>query len=121
MHELYQTRAAIEGQMARILAERHTPQYIAALRKTISEKRTYLLTRYVNTSRPTATYSPGDHMAMVDVIETGNKIESLAIFIKHIQDGFDLQMEAIHKVMLLSHGMLTGCLLYTSPSPRDRG
>ena len=47
-------------------------------------------------------------MALVDVIETGDKIESLEIFIKHIQDGFDLQMEAIHKVMLLSHGMATG-------------
>ena len=38
VHELYQTRAAIEGQMARIPAERHTPQDIAALRKTISEE-----------------------------------------------------------------------------------
>jgi len=40
--------------------------------------------------------SLGDHMALVDVIETGDKIESLEVFIKHIQDGFDLQMEAIH-------------------------
>jgi len=32
VRELYQTRAAIEGQVARILAERHTPQDIASLR-----------------------------------------------------------------------------------------
>jgi len=40
--------------------------------------------------------SLGDHMALVDVIETGDKIEALEAFIKHIQDGFDLQMEAMH-------------------------
>ena len=38
VRELYQTRAAIEGQVARILAERHTPQDIATLRKTISKE-----------------------------------------------------------------------------------
>jgi len=38
VRELYQTRAAIEGQVARILAERHTADDIATLRKTITDE-----------------------------------------------------------------------------------
>ena len=136
VRELYQTRAAIEGQVARILAERHTPQDIATLRKTISKEENissnsvreyfeanrnihrkfvelannrYLLEMFDMTWGKAMSFqlfaqiqsidlskSLGDHMALVDVIETGDKIESLEVFIKHIQDGFDLQMEAIH-------------------------
>ena len=136
VRELYQTRAAIEGQVARILAERHTPQDIATLRKTISKEENissnsvreyfeanrnihrkfvelannrYLLEMFDMTWGKAMSFqlfaqiqsidlskSLGDHMALVDVIETGDKIESLEVFIRHIQDGFDLQMEAIH-------------------------
>jgi len=136
VRELYQTRAAIEGQVARLLAERHTPQDIATLRKTISKEENissnsvreyfeanrnihrkfvelannrYLLEMFDMTWGKAMSFqlfaqiqsidlskSLGDHMALVDVIETGDKIESLEVFIRHIQDGFDLQMEAIH-------------------------
>ena len=136
VRELYQTRAAIEGQVARILAERHKPQDIATLRKTISKEENissnsvreyfeanrnihrkfvelannrYLLEMFDMTWGKAMSFqlfaqiqsidlskSLGDHMALVDVIETGDKIESLEVFIRHIQDGFDLQMEAIH-------------------------
>ena len=40
--------------------------------------------------------SLGDHMALVDALEKGDKVEALEIFIQHIQDGFDLQMQGIH-------------------------
>jgi len=136
VRELYQTRAAIEGQVARILAERHTADDIAALRKTITDEEKisshsvrdyfeanrnihrkfvelannrYLLEMFDMTWGKAMAFqlfaqmqsidlskSLGDHMALVDVIETGDKIESLEVFIKHIQDGFDLQMEALH-------------------------
>ena len=38
--------------------------------------------------------SLGDHMALVDAIETGDRTVALDAFIEHIQDGFDLQMAA---------------------------
>lgn len=135
VRELYQTRAAIEGQVARILAERHTPEDITALRATIAKEEKissasvreyfeanrnihrrfvelannrYLLEMFDMTWGKAMAFqlfaqiqnvdlskSLGDHMALVDVIETGDKIEALEVFIKHIQDGFDLQMEAM--------------------------
>ncbi len=36
--------------------------------------------------------SLGDHMELVDAIETGDKTKALDVFIEHIQHGFDLQM-----------------------------
>ena len=39
--------------------------------------------------------SLGDHMALINAIETGDKGVALEAFIDHIQDGFDLQMEAV--------------------------
>lgn len=136
VRELYQTRAAIEGQVARILAERHTPEDIKTLRDTITKEEKissasvreyfeanrnihrrfvelannrYLLEMFDMTWGKAMAFqlfaqiqnvdlskSLGDHIALVDVIETGDKIEALEVFIKHIQDGFDLQMEAIH-------------------------
>lgn len=38
--------------------------------------------------------SLGDHMALVDVIATGDCTETIAQFTTHIQDGFDLQLAA---------------------------
>lgn len=136
VRELYQTRAAIEGQVARILAERHTVEDIKVLRETIKTEENissdsareyfeanrnihrrfvelannrYLLEIFDMTWGKAMAFrlfaqiqnidlskSLGDHMALVDVIETGNKIEALEAFIAHIQDGFDLQIEAMH-------------------------
>ena len=39
--------------------------------------------------------SLGDHLNLVAAIETGDKTVALDAFIEHIQDGFDLQMEAV--------------------------
>jgi DNA-binding FadR family transcriptional regulator len=41
--------------------------------------------------------SLGDHMALVDVISTGNKTETLEVFTQHIQEGFDLQLEGLRQ------------------------
>lgn len=139
VRELYQTRAAIEGQVARILAERHTGDDIKSLRSTIKKEekitsaanvreyfeanRTihrrfvelannrYLLEMFDMTWGKAMSFqlfaqiqnldldkSLGDHMVLVDVIETGDKIEALEAFISHIQDGFDLQIESMHAV-----------------------
>ncbi len=136
VRELYQTRAAIEGQVARILAENHTPANIEDLRQTITKEENiasdsirdyfeanrnihrrfvelannrFLLEMFDMTWGKAMAFqlfaqiqnvdlskSLGDHIALVDVIETGNKIEALEVFITHIQDGFDLQMEGLH-------------------------
>ena len=39
--------------------------------------------------------SLGDHMSLVDAIETGDRTQALDAFIDHIQAGFDLQMEEL--------------------------
>ncbi len=136
VRELYQTRAAIEGQVARILAEKNDASDHALLRETIQREENissasirdyfeanrnihrrfvelannrYLLEMFDMTWGKAMAFqifaqienvdlskSLGDHMALVDVIETGDKVEALEVFIQHIQDGFDLQMEGIH-------------------------
>ncbi len=136
VRELYQTRAAIEGQVARILAEKNDASDFAELRDTIQREENissasvrnyfeanrnihrrfvelannrYLLEMFDMTWGKAMAFqifaqienvdlskSLGDHMALVDVLETGDKIEALEVFIQHIQDGFDLQMEGIH-------------------------
>ena len=136
VRELYQTREAIEGQVARILAEKNDPSDHAKLRETIQREENissasvrnyfeanrnihrrfvelannrYLLEMFDMTWGKAMAFqifaqienvdlskSLGDHMALVDVLETGDKIEALEVFIQHIQDGFDLQMEGIH-------------------------
>ena len=40
--------------------------------------------------------SLGDHMELVDVLETGDRTEALEVFTRHIQNGFDLQMQGLH-------------------------
>lgn len=136
VRELYQTRAAIEGQVARILAQHHTAEDIDSLRKTVIKEENissasvreyfeanrnihrrfvelannrYLLEMFDMTWGKAMAFqlfaqiqnvdlskSLGDHMILVDVIEKGDKTDALEAFIKHIQDGFDLQIEAIH-------------------------
>jgi DNA-binding GntR family transcriptional regulator len=39
--------------------------------------------------------SLGAHMELVDVIEAGDKTEALEAFTRHIEDGFNLQMEGL--------------------------
>lgn len=135
IRELYQARAAVESQAARILAHQNDPMKNAALRATIAraEKITdpsvegyfnanrtihrrfvelvdnrYLLEMFDNIwnrgiafrlfaaiEKVDLSKSLGDHMALVDAIETGDKTRALDAFIEHIQDGFDLQMEAL--------------------------
>lgn len=130
--ELYQARAAVESQAARILASQNDPTKNADLRETIAREEDikiptvrayfdanrnihrrfvelvgnrYLLEMYDNIwNRGIAfqlfaeigngdlTKSLGDHMGLVDAIETGSKTEALDVFIEHIQHGFDLQM-----------------------------
>ncbi len=136
VRELYQTRAAIEGQVARILAEKNDPADHRTLRDTIEKEENissasvqeyfeanrnihrrfvelannrYLLEMFDMTWGKAMAFqifaqidnvdlskSLGDHMALVDALEKGDKIEALEVFIRHIQDGFDLQMQGIH-------------------------
>ena len=135
IRELYQARAAVESQAARILASQNDGFKNSELRATIEKEENistpsvqayfdanrnihrrfvelvnnrYLLEMFDNIwNRGTAfqlfaaiekvdlSKSLGDHMALVDAIETGDKGIALEAFIDHIQDGFDLQMEAV--------------------------
>jgi|TARA_B110000240_G_scaffold131496_1_gene145945 DNA-binding GntR family transcriptional regulator len=137
VRELYQSRAAIEGQCARILASKNNPLDIEALRQTIIKEedlkvhtaRAYFeanrnihfkfveladnrfLIQMFNMIWGKANVFPifaaienvdlkqslGDHMELVDVIETGDKTETLEVFTKHIEEGFDLQLQGLHK------------------------
>lgn len=133
--ELYQSRAAIEGQAARIICVRNDVNDFAKLRKTIEREESakhdssqayfdanrtihrrfveladnrYLLEMFdIIWGRATAFFlfaaienidlskSLGDHMALVDAIENGDKTEALEVVIQHIHDGFDLQIEGL--------------------------
>ena len=135
IRELYQARAAVESQAARILASQNDAMKNSELRATIEREENiskpsvrayfdanrnihrrfvelvgnrYLLEMFDNIwNRGTAfqlfaaiekvdlSKSLGDHMALVDAIETGDKGVALEAFIDHIQDGFDLQMAAV--------------------------
>ena len=135
VRELYQSRAAVEGQCARILAVRRDPSDIAKLRAIVAREenlsehtaRAYFEANrnihraFVELARNRfllemfdmiwgkamafhlfATIetigldqSRGADIALVDVIESGDKTAALEVFTDHIQDGFDLQMEAL--------------------------
>lgn len=135
IRELYQARAAVEGQCARILADRPKPDVLAALRKTIKLEESiegadakayfdanraihrkfvemagnrFLLEMFdmiwgkamafhlfATIETVDLAQSLGDHMALVDVIESGDKSLALEVFTDHIHAGFDLQMEGI--------------------------
>lgn len=136
VRELYQARAAVEGQTARILAATHTPEiidllraYVAAEEDIQSESVQAYFTANRNIHRKFVEIagnrfllemfdmiwgkamafrlfatienvdlakSLGDHMRLVDVIETGDRTETLEVFTQHIKDGFDLQIEGLH-------------------------
>lgn len=135
--ELYQARAAIEGQAARILASHNDAQKNAMLRQTIIREENiqsptarayfdanrkihrrfmelidnrYLLDMFDNIWNRAIAFqlfaaienvdlskSLGDHEALVDAIETGDKGHALEVFVDHINDGFNLQIEALYK------------------------
>lgn len=130
--ELYQSRAAIEGQSARILAARGDPEQIERLRtvvRTEEDLKGATARAYFDANRNIhrafleeagnrfllemfdmiwgkamafqlfaaienvdLSKSLGDHMALVDVISSGDRTAALEVFTQHIQDGFDLQM-----------------------------
>ena len=136
--ELYQSRAAVEGQCARILAVHHTDEDIAALRHVVEQqenitdtsvrgyfeanrnihrafveraKNRFLMDMFnmiwgkalvfplfAKIENVDLSKSLGDHMALVDVIASGDRTEALEVFTTHIQDGFDLQIEGLHAV-----------------------
>ena len=135
VRQLYQARAAIEGQAARILAVQATPQVLDRLRDLIrrNENLTTPSTRdYFVANRSihrafmveagnkflldifdtiwgnamafhlfsaienvNISKSLGDHLTLVDAIETGDVTEALETFTAHIQAGFELQMEGL--------------------------
>ncbi len=135
--ELYQARAAIEGQAARILAARNDPSELDALRGIIqdNEKLTnpttqdyFIANRTIHRAfmemagnrfllemfdmiwgRAMAFHlfaaienadiasSLGNHMALVDVLATGDRGDALEAFTAHIQDGFELHIDGIRR------------------------
>jgi len=135
IRELYQARAAVEGQAARILAAHVNAETVAGLRSHIASEeqiqggdaRAYfdanrnIHRKFVELAgnrfllemfdiiwgkamafhlfaaieNVDLSQSLGDHMRLVDVIETGDRGGALEAFIAHIQDGFDLQMQAL--------------------------
>ena len=135
IRELYQARAAVEGQSARILAAYVNDDMIAALRETIrteenitsGDARAYfdanrnIHRKFVEMAgnrflldmfdmiwgkamafhlfaaieKLDLAQSLGDHMRLVDVIATGDRAAALEAFTDHIQNGFDLQMDAL--------------------------
>lgn len=135
IRELYQARAAVESQAARILAAQNDPIKNAELRATIAREENistpsvqayfnanraihrrfvdlvdnrYLLEMFDNIwnrgiafrlfaaiEKIDLSRSLGDHIALVDAIETGDRALALEAFIDHIQNGFDLQMAAL--------------------------
>jgi len=138
VRELYQSRAAIEGQCARILAVNHTADDIAALREIVARKEAISepsVEAYFKANRDIhrafveragnrflleifdmiwgkamafrlfaaiesldLEKSLGSHMELVDVVASGDRTAALEKFTDHIQDGFDLQIEALSNV-----------------------
>jgi len=135
VRELYQSRAAVEGQCARILAVRRDPFDIAALREVVAREEAldeetaqayfeanrnihrafveragnrFLLEMFDMIWGKAMAFhlfsaienvdlakSLGAHMALVDVIASGDKTEALEAVTTHIQDGFELQMDGL--------------------------
>ncbi len=135
VEELYQARAAVEGQAVRILATHNDPKVNAGLRATIEEEENitsqtvgayfeanrnihrrivelcqnrYLLEMFDNIWNRAISFhlfaaiekvdlskSLGDHMQLVDAIETGDPRHAEDAIINHIAEGFELQIEAL--------------------------
>ena len=137
--ELYQARAAIEGQAARILSVRKNPAELSELRKIIERNENlknpssqvfFIANRTIHRAFMEAagnrfllemfdmiwgraipfhlfaaientdiSKSLGNHMALVDVIETGDRTQALEEFTAHIQDGFELHIDGIRSAV----------------------
>lgn len=135
VHELYQARAAIEGQAMRVLATNPDAKKMLELRKLIEKEENisspsidayftanrnihrkivelsdnrYLLEMFDNIWNRGVSYnlfaaiakidlaqSLGDHLKLVDAIETGNPIVAMEAIVDHIAHGFDLQIKAL--------------------------
>lgn len=135
VRELYQARAAIEGQAVRILAHEPDPAQIESLRQIVQREedicepdtRAYFEANrnihrafvelagnrfllemfdmiwgkamayrlFAAIEKVDLSKSLGDHMSLVDVIETGDKGAALEAITAHIQDGFNLQIEGL--------------------------
>ena len=135
VRQLYQARAAIEGQAARILASKNLPELNQQLRDTVEREEaisepsvkayfeanraihrrfvelidnTYLLDMFDNIWNRAVSYqlfaaienvdlsnSLGDHMKLIDAIETGDVTIALETYIEHVTDGFNLQISAL--------------------------
>ena len=135
VHELYQARAAIEGQAVRILASKVDMKKMRDLRALIEKEENisspsieayftanrnihrkivelsnnrYLLEMFDNIWNRGVSYnlfaaiakidlakSLGDHLKLVDAIETGNPTIAVEAIVDHIAHGFDLQIEAL--------------------------
>lgn len=135
IRELYQARAAIEGQSARILAHDVKPENIAKLRECVQREENvtddsakgyfeanrnihrkfvelaenrFLLEMFDMIWGKAMAFhlfsaienvdlakSLGDHMTLVDIVASGDKGAALEVFTKHIQDGFELQIEGL--------------------------
>lgn len=138
VRQLYQARAAIEGQAARVLASMNDTKVNRELRHTIESEEdidtttvqayfeanraihrkfielidnVYLLEMYDNIWNRAASYqlfatisnvdlskSLGDHLKLVEAIETGDKTLALETYIDHVTDGFNLQIEGLNSV-----------------------
>jgi len=137
VRELYQARAAVEGQAVRILAVRNDPADNRRLRDVIIHEENitsnsvneyfnanrkihrsiveltgnrYLLEMFDNIWNRATSYnlfaaiekidlakSLGDHARLVDAIETGSPTAAMDAIIDHIEDGFELQIEALDR------------------------
>lgn len=124
VRELYQARAAIEAQSARTLAAIFTPDMAAEMRALIesaegdeaprmanhrihrafvSRAGNRFLLQMFDTIWAKATASrlftpagvSGDHLRLVDVLETGDRDAAQKAFSAHIQDGFDFHMDGL--------------------------
>ncbi len=135
IRELYQARAAVEGQSARILAHEADPGIVATLRECVQReenvsdasakgyfeanrnihrkfvelaKNRFLLEMFdmiwgkamafhlfAAIENVDLAKSLGAHMALVDIVASGDKGAALELFTAHIQDGFDLQIEGL--------------------------
>lgn len=135
--ELYQARAAIEGQAVRILAVENSREKNRALRETIEREENigsssvrsyfeanrkihrriveltdnrYLIEMFDNIWNRGVSYnlfaaiekldlsmSLGDHIRLVDAIETGDPTVALDTIIDHITHGLELQFEALEQ------------------------
>lgn len=133
--DLYQARAAVEGQSVRILASRNDPKVNRMLRRTIEREENisspsvrayfeanrnihrkivevtgnrYLIDMFDNIWNRGVSYnlfaaiekvdlskSLGDHIRLVEAIESGNPTIAMEAIVDHIAHGFQLQIEAL--------------------------